>query len=188
MLRGYVHKVKYPPVADQRAALSAWFKDAGEDELIYTDFTEAVSSLRKGDVLGLGGGLHILANTRDKIEGAVDRIQRKGCEVLDVTEDRITTGQGVSMMASAWRYVFNMNRFGDPKRAARKSVKVQHGELHLKRADTEDQAGAIFWDTSLSIKEADQQLRGIGWNIQAARRYLKRDGKLPKRKAGRPSG
>lgn len=183
MLRGYVYKVKYPSVEKQRAAL----KKAGV-ELVYTDFSEVVRSLRKGDVLALGGGLHILANTHDKIEFAVERIKRKGCEVLDVTTAEITTGQGVPMMARAWRYVVNMNRFGNPKLAARKSVKVQHGELHQKRADTEAQAMDIYWNTSLSLKEVDQQLRDIGWNIQAARRYLKKEGKMPKRKAGRPTG
>lgn len=185
MLRGYVHHVKYPLVADQRKALATAGVDA---DAIYTDLDLAIRHLRKGDRLVLGGGLHILADDRDKIELVVERIQKKGCEVLDVTTGDDTTGRGVAMMGRAWRYVWNKNRFGSPRAAAKKSVKARFGELHKSREDTKLEAMNIFWDTSLSIKECDDALREKGWNIQAARRYLTRKGKLPKRQPGRPAG
>lgn len=181
MKRGYVHRVKHPSVANQRAAL----EEAGID-VIYTDWEDAVSALRKGDVLAIGGALHILANTANRIELAVERLQKAGCEVLDVTTGQITTGDGALMFGKAMRAIANETRFGDVKKAGAKGGKARAKSLHVKRAETRDDAMKIFWNTDLTWTQANAELKKLGWNMQSARRHMKVDGKLPLRRAGRP--
>jgi len=56
MERGYVKQVKGLSEADQRAALLGV-------EPIYTDLAVAIEHLRDGDMLALGGPLHILTGS-----------------------------------------------------------------------------------------------------------------------------
>lgn len=93
MERGYIKQVNGLSEADQRAALSA----IGA-EPIYNDLRTAIESLRKGDVLAIGGPLHILAGSPIGMIELVEEIRSRGCEVMDATSGRTTeTGAGSTL-------------------------------------------------------------------------------------------
>lgn len=172
MDRGLVTKLKNYPALKQREDL-----ESANVEVVYTDKERAVRSLRKGDRLAIATPLHILHTTRNGIELAVERIQKKGCEVWDVTTGETTIGTGVQMYGRATRAISNEKRFGNHKAAGRRGAATRW-KGYLPDRKPREEAEKIWKD--LSIDTNGEALALMGWTQGMAYNEFG--------KSGRPTG
>lgn len=172
MERGYIRPVKGLSEAQQREALR------GVDP-IYTDLALAIEHLCDGDMLALGGPLHILTGSATGIIDLVDEIRERGCDVIDKTSGKTTfeADNRYAMLAEALEAAKRVRRFGDVTQAAKNGAEARWKE-HTKDRLPKAKARELWKSREILTNQMALDLMP-GWTDRMARFAFGPSGRKP---------
>lgn len=164
---GFVRTVRGSRAKDQEARLHA----AGY-EPIYSELPDCIAALRKGDVVAVWGGLHILSPIRRGMVEIVDEVHALGCTIVDAESGQSSAGDGVPMLGKALDAVAQEQRFGDTSKAGKRGAAKRWAKAKKPKRTPKRQALGPWRDRRLTIEQALAHPDMKGWNRSAAYREL----------------
>lgn len=129
---------------------------------------------RRGEVLGVYGGLRALGEKRSDVVAAVEMFREKGIVILDILTGERSDVDGVAMLSKAWK-TFNAEvRVPDLEKASaygKLGGRVK-GEKAKEKRMKEAEAGRIWMNKKLhrSVSEALEHMPG--WSRASAYTHL----------------
>lgn len=165
--RGYVMGFPHSPAADQAKKLVE-HGCRGRDiygEGHQTDFDDLVRASRSGQTIGTAGGLRVFGESRKAMMAALDALQEKGAEVLDVESGERSDKRGASMLSRALAKVQGNRTLPTSAEASaigRLGAKATNRKIHTTRISIA-RARKLWFDMSISSVEAAERA-GPGWS------------------------
>lgn len=178
--RGYSRRWPTLPLADQEKALIRAGLKAGQ---IYVEGGSAeclaalVKATRKGQLIGVFGGLRVFGETHRQITAAVTAIEEAGGIVVDVETGDRSDRHGVRMLSRALARVRGEATMGDRAAEIGALGGAARGKALREKRMPEDEARPIWRDRSIDTATALSRMPG--WTKPTAQRHL---GKTKRRK------
>ena len=180
MLRGYTRHLKNYATSTQERRL----RDAGVKIIYRDDLPDAISSLRKGDMLAVTG-LFVLGTNRPAIVGVLDRIHAIGAAVYDVVTGWDTNGhKAAALLSNAVAALANKERGPDRATAQEAGRKGALSDKRRARKMPMSEAEQYWHDKRLTNDEAMAQVNGHPdysrtWSYSTLYRHLGPRGTVP---------
>jgi hypothetical protein len=171
--RGYARRWTLLPLPDQEHFLMQAGLQARQ---IYVEgrgaetFDALVKAVRKGQLIGVWGGLRVFGETRRQIMAALAAIEGRGGIVLDVESGDRSDKRGAHMLDRALARLRGELTMADRAPEIGALGGTARGKAMQARRMPEDQARKIWRDKSITTAVALSRM--VGWSKPTALRWL----------------